>query len=184
MTLVLASGSPRRRQLLAWAGIPLEVLPTDVDESWVPGEDPTDAAERLARAKAWGPDGRVVLAADTVVHVGDVPFGKPEDRQDAVEMLRRLAGRWHGVTTGVAIRSADHALASFRVTTEVRMRDVSDAEIAKYVATDEPLDKAGAYGIQGIGGMLVAEVRGDWTNVMGLPLEATLLALAAHGITP
>ncbi|MEZ4318234.1 MAG: Maf family protein [Myxococcota bacterium] len=184
MRLVLASGSPRRRQLLEWAGLSPEVRPSDVDEHWVVGEDPADAAERLARSKALGPDDAVLVAADTVVHVDGEPFGKPEGANDAVAMLRRLSGRWHHVTTGVAVRSAQGVLTSFRVTTDVRFRALSDGEIARYVATGEPLDKAGAYGIQGEGGGLVAEVRGDWTNVMGLPLEATLSALQAHGIAP
>jgi septum formation protein len=184
VNLLLASGSPRRRQLLEWAGIALEVLPADVDEHWIPSESPVDAAERLARSKALGPAGRVILAADTVVHVGETPFGKPTDSADAVGMLSRLSGRWHGVTTGVAVRDLQGELHSFRVTTEVRMRALSAREIERYVDTGEPLDKAGAYGIQGLGGMLVAEVRGSWTNVMGLPLEATLEALAGQGVTP
>ena len=182
MTLVLASGSPRRRQLLEWAGIALVVQPSDVDEHWVKDEDPAAAAERLARSKAIGPAGRVLLAADTVVHFDDKPFGKPTDPADAAAMLAELSGRWHHVTTGVALRSTTGVLSSLRVTTDVRIRSLPPAEIHRYVATGEPLDKAGAYGIQGLGGALVAEVRGSWTNVMGLPLEATLRALRAHGI--
>jgi len=182
MSLILASGSPRRRQLLEWAGIALVVQPAHVDEHWVPGEDPAAAAERLARSKALGPDGRVLLAADTVVHFDDRPFGKPTDADNAAAMLAELSGRWHHVTTGVAIRSTSGALSSLRVTTDVRFRALPPAEIRRYVQTGEPLDKAGAYGIQGLGGALVAEVRGSWTNVMGLPLEATLGALQAHGI--
>jgi septum formation protein len=180
--LVLASGSPRRRQLLTWAGIAVDVQPSDVDEHWQDGEDPRAAAERLARSKCLGPSGRVVLSADTVVHLEGEPFGKPVDTDDAVAMLRRLSGRWHHVTTGVALRDADGALTSFGVTTDVRMRALTAAEVRRYVATGEPTDKAGAYGIQGEGGALVAEVRGSWTNVMGLPLEATLAALDAVGI--
>ena len=179
--LVLASGSPRRRQLLTWAGVVLEVRPSDVDEHWQAGEDPRDAAERLARSKCLGPPSRSVLSADTVVHLDGEPFGKPTDRADAVAMLKRLSGRWHFVTTGVALKTpgGQH---SFRVTTDVRFRDLTDAEIHRYVATGEPDDKAGGYGIQGEGGALVAEVKGSWTNVMGLPLEATLAALTKHGL--
>ncbi|MCA9570423.1 MAG: Maf family protein, partial [Myxococcales bacterium] len=117
-------------------------------------------------------------AADTVVHLEGRPYAKPDDDDDAARMLRELSGVWHHVTTGVAIARAGE-VRSFRVTTDVRFRNLSDAEIARYVATGEPHDKAGAYGIQGLGGALVAEVRGDWTNVMGLPLEATLKALEA-----
>ncbi len=182
MRLLLASGSPRRRQLLTWAGIALDVVPSDVDEAWVAGEDPVDAAERLARSKALGPADRVVLAADTVVHFDGTPYAKPEDTEDAVRMLSELSGRWHDVTTGVAIRAG--TLTSFTQTTAVRFRALSETEIRRYVQTGEPMGKAGAYAIQGEGGGLVAEVRGSWTNVMGLPLEATLAALDAVGVRP
>lgn len=171
--LWLASGSPRRRQLLEWAGYTVEVRPTDVDEAWIEGEHPADAAERLARAKCLGPSDRIVLAADTVVHLDTTPFGKPVDDDDARRMLRALAGRWHQVTTGVAVQHAGE-LRSLRVTTRVRMRALEPAAIERYVASGEPRDKAGAYAIQGIGGVLVAEVQGSWTNVMGLPMESTL----------
>lgn len=176
MKIWLASGSPRRRQLLTWAGHEVVVHPTDIEEHWIDGEDPADAAERLAREKCQGPPDSTVLAADTVVHMGKHPYGKPVDAADARAMLLSLSGRWHQVTTGVAVRRGPR-LHSFRVTTEVRMRTLSAAEIDRYVQTGEPMDKAGAYGIQGEGGALVAEVRGSWTNVMGLPVEATLAAL-------
>lgn len=179
MRVWLASGSPRRRQLLSWAGLEVVGHPEPVDESWLDDESGDAAAERLARAKCVGPADEIVLSADTVVHrEGCPPYGKPTDDADAARMLRELSGTWHQVTTGVAIRQADR-LRSFRVTTDVRFRDLREEEIARYVATGEPHDKAGAYGIQGEGGALVAEVRGDWTNVMGLPLEATLAALTA-----
>lgn len=181
--LWLASGSPRRRQLLEWAGIAVEVNPSDIDEAWRDGERPDDAAERLATEKAIGPRDRVVLASDTVVHFEGVPFGKPVDAADAASMLNSLSGRWHHVTTGVAIKHP-RGLTSFRVTTDVRFRSLSASDIARYIATGEPMDKAGAYAIQGVGGQLVAEVRGSWTNVMGLPVERSLAALACVGITP
>lgn len=179
MRVWLASGSPRRRQLLDWAGLEVVGHPAPVDESWLDGETGDDAAERLARAKCTGPAEELVLSADTVVHRPDAPpYGKPTDAADAARMLRELSGIWHQVTTGVAIRRGGE-LRSFRVTTEVRFRELTDAEIERYIATDEPYDKAGAYGIQGQGGGLIAEIRGDWTNVMGLPLEATLAALTS-----
>jgi septum formation protein len=177
VTIWLASGSPRRKQLLEWAGVEVVGHPSPVDEAWIEGESPEDAAERLAVAKCMGPEDAVVLSADTVVHLEGEPFGKPVDAADAVRMLGRLSGKWHGVTTGVCIRHAGQQK-SFRVTTQVRFRTLSAADIERYVATGEPDDKAGAYGIQGIGGALVAEVRGSWTNVMGLPVEATLAALS------
>lgn len=179
--LWLASGSPRRRQLLDQVGLSVGVCPADADERLLPDEAPEDAAQRLARAKlvAAPPDG-VALAADTLVHADGEAFGKPDDDAHARRMLRALSGRWHRVTTGVAVRS--RAVEVFAVTSDVRFRALSDAEIARYVASGEPRDKAGAYGIQGLGGALVAELRGSWTNVMGLPLEETLAALARAGI--
>lgn len=175
-TIWLASGSPRRRDLLRWLGYEVLVRPGSFDEHWVAGEAPVDAACRLALGKCQGPAERLVVAADTVVHLGDEPFGKPRDEAAAHAMLARLAGRWHQVTTGVAARRGHHERV-WAVTTRVRMRALASDEIARYVATGEPLDKAGAYGIQGIGGALVAEVEGSWTNVMGLPVESTLAVL-------
>jgi septum formation protein len=180
----LASASPRRRQLLEWAGVHVVVDPPDVDESWVPGEHPADAAERLARAKALArPTPELTLAADTVVHLDGKPFGKPVDPDEAIAFLSALSGAWHEVTTGVALRS-DDGTHSLRVSTAVRFRTLERDEIHRYVLTGEPMDKAGAYAIQGLGGALVAELRGSWTNVMGLPLEQTLAALRAAGWTP
>jgi septum formation protein len=176
MRVWLASASPRRRDLLTWAGIEVVGHPSPVDEQWIDGEDPAAAAERLAREKAIGPADELVLAADTVVHVDGTPLGKPVDSADAVRMLQMLSRRWHQVTTGVAMVRGG-ILGSFRVTTDVRFRELGDREIRRYVATGEPMDKAGAYGIQGQGGVLVDEVRGSWTNVMGLPVAETLAAL-------
>ncbi len=176
MRVWLASASPRRRDLLRWAGIDVVGRPAPVDEAPLDGEDPAAMAERLARLKCAGPADEIVLAADTVVHLDGRSLGKPADPEEAHAMLRALAGRWHRVTTGVAIRTGSE-LHSFRVSTAVRFRALTDSAIARYVATGEPMDKAGAYGIQGVGGALVAEVNGCWTNVMGLPLERTLHAL-------
>lgn len=182
--LWLASGSPRRRELLTLCGYALEVHPADVDESLDPSLDPIAWAAGLAARKASvAPADRVVLAADTVVHRGARIFDKPADRAHAVATLRALAGSWHDVTTAVHARHHERVHA-FAVTTTVRFRALSDHEIARYVATGEADDKAGAYGIQGAGAALVAEVRGSWTNVMGLPVEETLAALAALGLPP
>lgn len=175
--IVLASASPRRRQLLAWSGVPVEVRPSHVDESRQPGEDPLRFAARLAIAKAEvGPDDRTVVAADTVVHLDGDVLDKPADRAEARAHLRRLAGRWHDVTTGLAVRRGARVHCE-TVTTRVRFRELTDAEIDAYVATGEADDKAGAYGIQGRAGAFVAELAGSWTNVMGLPVEETLAAL-------
>ncbi|MBW2253389.1 MAG: septum formation protein Maf [Deltaproteobacteria bacterium] len=181
--LWLASASPRRRRLLEWAGFRVEVRPATVDESW-DGEAPIAHARVLAEKKATtGPSDRVVLAADTVVHRKDRVFGKPRDREDAARILRDLSGAWHEVTTGVCVRSGGHS-GSFAITTQVRFRELTGAEITAYLATGEADDKAGAYGIQGRAGVFVAEIEGSWTNVMGLPLEACIEALAACGVVP
>lgn len=177
MRVWLASGSPRRLQLLAWSGIDADVRPANIDESPIPGEDPVTYATRLATDKAaTGPVDRVVVAADTVVHLDGVILGKPESEDQAADFVRMLSGRWHQVTTGVCIRGPS-AARTFSVTSDVRFRDLLESEILAYAACGEGMDKAGAYGIQGRGGSLVGEVRGSWTNVMGLPMEETLAEL-------
>ncbi|MDG1478961.1 MAG: Maf family protein [Myxococcota bacterium] len=183
MSLILASGSPRRRMLLTTCGIPLTVSPADIPEIRQPGEPPVDFARRLAgeKASAVGGSAAWVLAADTVVHTETDIFGKPADDADAARILRALSGRWHSVTTGWCLRQGRQQ-ALHHATTRVRFRTLSEVEIAGYIATGEGRDKAGSYGIQGIGAVLVAELEGSYTNVVGLPLEAVLSALAAHGI--
>lgn len=180
MRIVLASASPRRRALLESAGLELDVRPADLDERRPPGLDPVEHALGLAERKAVavGPAADPVVAADTVVHRDGAMFDKPRDRDEARAHLRALAGAWHRVTTGVCVvRGA--AVRRFAVHTDVRFRALGEAEIARYLATGEADDKAGAYGIQGHGGALVAELRGSYTNVVGLPLEEVLAALAA-----
>ncbi len=185
-TVVLASGSPRRLELLRRIGVEPVVRPADIDESPLAGEDAADLVTRLARAKATlavsmsvgtGAD-HLVLAADTVVVLGDEVLGKPDGPGHARAMLRRLSGRSHQVLTGVHVRHAGLERGAVEAT-EVVFRDLTDVEIDAYVATGEPLDKAGAYGIQGAGGMFVARIAGSDSNVIGLPL-ATVVALAAE----
>jgi len=185
--LVLASASPRRREILAGAGVRFEVVPADIDESAQPGEAPEALAERLAREKALavarrlGPEpGRLVLGSDTIVVLeGDV-LGKPRDARHAEVLLGRLAGRTHRVVTGVAVaRTGDLALRSLTVASRVTMHAAAPEAIRRYVATGEPLDKAGAYAFQGEGRRFVASVEGSETNVIGLPLEETLALLRA-----
>lgn len=175
----LASRSPRRRQLLEWAGLTVEVQPSHADESRDPAHDPVTHALAVAvRKLASAPADRLVVAADTVVHYDDHIFEIPVDRAEAGRHLRALSGRDHFVTTGVCVqRGSDRRV--FGVTTSVRFRTLSAAEIEAYLATGEADDKAGAYGIQGRGGALVAELQGSWTNVMGLPLEETIRAIDA-----
>lgn len=201
--LVLASASPRRRDLLERFGRPVEVRPADVDETPAPGEDPGDLVRRLAVAKAETALARapepdvVVLAADTVVvHAGEV-LGKPGDATGATRMLGRLSGRTHRVLTGVAATARRPptmtpsaslglgpatAAVSHVEATEVTFSELTEAEISWYVATGEPLDKAGAYGIQGVGAVWVSSIRGSWDNVVGLPLGVTRSLLAEVGL--
>lgn len=179
--IVLASASPRRKALLEAAGVAVDVRPANLDETRDPRIGPVDHAIGLARAKAGAVAGTaapdtVVVAADTVVHRGDRMFDKPASRDEASAHLRALSGGWHAVTTAVCVAVGGEADV-FTVTTEVRFRVLGEAEIARYLASGEADDKAGAYGIQGLGGALVAELRGSYTNVVGLPLEETLAAL-------
>lgn len=184
--VVLASASPRRRELLAAIGIDAEVRPADVDETIAPHEDPTAAVLRLAEAKAaavaptCSPDA-VVLAADTIVVDGDRILGKPVDRADAEAMLASLSGRTHVVITGVCVRRADD-VARVCVTTEVDVRTLESEEIAAYVSSGDADDKAGGYGIQGAAGAFVTGVRGSFSGVIGLPLSETVLALRRLGV--
>ncbi|HWM19233.1 MAG TPA: Maf family protein [Ilumatobacteraceae bacterium] len=189
MRLVLASGSPRRRELLALLGLPFDVVAPDVDESVRRGEAPTDLVRRLAIDKVEaveaagaieGPD-VVVLAADTIVEVAGEILGKPADADDARRMLRALSARTHRVHTGVAVRR-DGDRACEVVTTSVTMAMMSDAAIEWYLATGEPIDKAGAYAIQGAGGVFVAAIEGSASNVVGLPLTTVVELLGRYGV--
>jgi septum formation protein len=190
--LVLASASPRRRELLARAGVRFEVIPAGIDEDVRPGEAPAALAGRLAREKALavasrvGPDpARFVLGADTIVVLGESVLGKPRDPRDAEAMLSRLVGRTHRVITAVVVaRSHDLGWRARTVESRVRMRPAELEEIRAYVATGEPLDKAGAYAAQGRGRRFVAEIAGSESNVIGLPLDETLDLLREAGASP
>ena len=179
---MLASRSPRRRALLASVGFTPEIRAADVDESPLEGEAPIPYALRVAEAKARAIESELpVLSADTVVALDGRILAKASDPEDAARMLAELSDRWHTVHTAVILLSADRSLSEL-VSTEVLFRALSHTEIQRYVATQEPMDKAGAYGIQGEGGALVREVRGSYTNVVGLPLAETLRLLALVGI--
>lgn len=183
--LVLASASPRRRQMLASLGLECTLEAPAVDETPLPGEAPADLVTRLALAKAQavqrGHPDAVVLAADTSVVVDGLILGKPEDTEDAGRMLRALSGREHEVVTGVALASARETHTRV-VRTRVRFRVLTDAQIAWYLETREPLDKAGAYGLQGRAGWFVASIDGSYSNVIGLPLAETLELLEQSGV--
>lgn len=185
--LVLASASPRRAELLSAAGFDFEVVAADIDERRWPDEAPADHVVRLAIDKAravqtnltdqqinrpivQSPDRPIILGADTAVVVGSRVLGKPRDREDAAEMLRALSGRTHEVLTGVAILVGDR-LATGCATTAVTFEELSAAEIEWYVATDEPMDKAGAYAVQGRASRFVSRIEGPYANVVGLPIE-------------
>ena len=174
--LVLVSASPRRRELLAALGLTPPVRPVDVDETPLAGEEAADCVLRLARAKAaaGARTGEIVLAADTLVVLEGRILGKPEGPEEAKEMLARLAGRDHLVQTGVAVRNGDSSEVAAAVeTTRVTIAALTTERIADYVATGEPLDKAGAYAIQGLGALFVERIDGNYSNVVGLPLPLT-----------
>ncbi len=184
--LVLASASPRRRWLLAALGVPFDIRAVDLDERPRPDETPPAFARRMALEKARTAHTRRpawVLGADTIVELEGRIFGKPVGAGDAITMLRCLAGRTHLVRTAMALLAPGGGLAEeASVTTEVGFRALDDAAIRAYVATGEPLDKAGAYAIQGEGAHLVAHVHGSFTNVIGLPLEIVAGWLRTRGL--
>jgi septum formation protein len=183
--VILASASPRRRDLLSLIGIAHEVRPADVDETLHPSEAPAVYADRLARTKAAAvapPDPTaLVIGADTIVVIDDEVLGKPLDADDAVRMLRRLAGRTHTVYTAVAVRRGPR-LASAVEHVAVAFRPLTEADIVSYVATGEPMDKAGAYGIQGYGATIVERIDGDYFAVMGLALGTLVRLMADVGV--
>ncbi len=185
-TIVLASASPRRAELLASAGIAFTVAPSTIPEEFLPDETPGDAVRRLARAKAQDvaerTPGRFIVAADTVVVLEGEVMGKPRDPADAGRMLRRLSGRVHEVVTGFEVYDKETGRAVGEiVTTCVEFKPLHPAEIQAYVATGCPLDKAGAYGIQGRAAYMIRRVEGSYTNVVGLPLSEVVEALRRLG---
>ena len=186
LRVILASQSPRRRELLTLAGIPHEVRPMDIDESYLAGEHPRAHCDRLAREKAAlvarDEFDAVVIGSDTIVVVDGDVLGKPRDDAHAVEMLSRLSGRSHAVMTAVAVqwrgveRSAVEEVG-------VTFHPMTADEIHAYIRTREPMDKAGAYGIQGFGATIVERVEGDYFAVMGLPLQRMVRLMAQLGVT-
>ena len=175
-TIVLASASPRRADLLRAIGLDFIVAPSDVDETARAGEQPRPMAERLARAKVAAvralPSPALAIAADTVVVVNGTLFGKPRDDADARRMLRQLSGRTHEVITAIALRARpEEEIVCESVMSRVTFAPLSETEIEWYIATGEGADKAGAYALQGIGALFVTSVEGSYTNVIGLPLD-------------
>jgi septum formation protein len=186
LRLILASESPRREALLRQVGLEFEIVPSGADEQIAEGAPPAESAERLALEKARrvasGRSAGLVIGADTVVVLEGAILGKPAGPREAAEMLRRLSGREHQVITGVAVvDAATGAERSDSVATRVRFAPLGEETIARYVATGEPLDKAGAYAIQGFGALLIEGIQGCYPNVVGLPLRRLAELLAEFG---
>jgi septum formation protein len=182
--LILASASPRRRELLTQAGLLFDVIPAHIDETQHPGEDPAKYVQRLALEKAQTIHAlhpqAFVLGADTTVVLDGHALEKPRDRDDAQHMLRRLSGRIHQVHTGLALLSPTSHRAHLE-TTAVTFAPIAEADLQHYLDSDEPYDKAGAYGIQGYAARWIPRIEGDFFNVMGLPLAATIRLLRDLG---
>jgi septum formation protein len=185
MPIVLASASPRRQELLKNAGIEFVVNPANIPEVRHRGEAPKAFAERMAKEKAravWaGAKNKYVLGADTIVVVDDLVLGKPEDEQDAERMLRLLSGRKHQVITGVCLIGTDFEDVRSD-TTAVHVSALPDADIRGYIASGEPMDKAGAYAIQGAASRWISKIEGDYSNVVGLPVALVLQVLREHRV--
>ncbi len=185
--MVLASGSPRRNELLSNLGLDYEVHPSQLDEPAPrPGESSLEYTMRLAELKTMDvakdfPD-KVVLGADTIVALNDVIMGKPKDEKDAFAMLSRLSGKTHQVVTGFCVVMPGGAPANYGVATDVDMRISTEAELRSYIKTGESMDKAGAYAIQGIGTFLVKAIHGSYSNVVGLPVARVLEVLSGKGV--
>lgn len=186
LRVVLASQSPRRRELLSLIGVPHTVRPADIDESVHPNESPVPHAERLARSKASvvaesEPDA-VVIGSDTIVVIDEQILGKPRNRDHAMEMLRTLSGRTHTVVTAVAVAHGSRLVSAVEQVV-VTFRPLTDVAISDYISTGEPMDKAGAYGIQGYGATIVERIDGDYFSVMGLPLGKLMVLCAELGVS-
>ena len=184
--IILASASPRRRELLTMAGIEYTCIPSDAEENVPDGMPAEEVPGHLSRLKAEAvffkhPED-TVIGSDTIVYIDGMILGKPKDRNEAFEMLRRLSGREHTVFTGVTLLSPGRS-ETFTSATKVKFYDLTDEEIRSYIATGEPMDKAGAYGIQGYGCILVEKICGDYFTVMGLPIAEVVRRLKAepHG---
>lgn len=189
MRFILASSSPRRRELLASIGAEFDVIPSHVPEVRAEGEAPEEYVARLSREKAEAiakvHPSRWVIAADTTVLLGDELLEKPADAADARRMLAAIAGRTHTVYTGVTLQNLERGYRETRLAeSEVRMLPLAPDDIAWYVGTGEPLDKAGSYAVQGIGGMFVESIHGSYSNVVGLPLATLFQMLRKAGIDP
>lgn len=185
--IILASTSPRRNELMKLLGIPFEVIASELDESSIKEKDPERLVQILAQEKAKavskGSKNSIVIGADTIVYHKGKIIGKPKDKKHAAEILRSLSGQQHSIFTGFAIIDSDNDKSFVGVASaKVTMKELNDAEINSYIATEEPMDKAGAYGIQGIGGLLVEKLNGHFYDVVGLPLTVLRKELKKFGV--
>jgi septum formation protein len=184
--LVLASESPRRSELLGKVGLEFDIIPSRIEEDFIEGEPPEKHVIRLAEAKALNvgnqyPD-RWVVAADTIVYIDHTILGKPKDRGEAMEMLRRLNGREHCVLTGFSVCRLEKGIGDHEaVQTTVKVKSLTPSEMEWYINTGEPFDKAGGYAVQGIGSFMIEWIRGSYTNVVGLPLYELMEMLKRLG---
>ena len=184
MNVILASQSPRRRELLGLTGLPFIVRAADIDETMDPGKAPFDEVARVSRLKALAvarEPGDVVIAADTIVVCQGEILGKPRDAEDAFRILSLLSGRHHEVMTGMTVLRDDEIITHTEVT-KIHFRDLHPEEIRAYIATGEPMDKAGAYGIQGGAALFADQMEGDYYNVMGLPVCRLAMILRSLGL--
>ena len=184
MNVILASQSPRRRELLGLTGLDFQIRVADIDETMNPDATPYDEVARLSREKALAIPREaedVVIAADTIVVCDGARLGKPRDEADAFRMLRMLSGRDHQVMTGMTVLQGERSVTCTEVT-DIHFRDLSDEEIRAYIATGEPMDKAGAYGIQGGAALFVSHLNGDYFNVVGLPVCRLGMILRSFGL--
>ena len=184
MNLILASQSPRRKELLGLMGHPFLIRVADIDETMDPGKAPYDEVARVSRMKALAVErGQedIVVAADTIVVCGGQVLGKPRDEADAFRMLKMLSGRDHQVMSGLTVVRGNEAVTTTEVT-DIHFRELSDGEIRSYIATGEPMDKAGAYGIQGGAALFATHLDGDYYNVMGLPVCRLAMILRQFGV--
>lgn len=186
MAIILASKSPRRSELLARMGVEFTVKTSKIDEKMDPFANPADEVARVSLAKAQAVRGTchpddIIIGADTIVVCDGLTMGKPRSESEAFSMLRRLSGRDHQVLTGLTVLGGDRT-ENLTVATTLRFRALADAEIRNYIATGEPMDKAGAYGIQGLAAMFVVGLDGDYYNVMGLPVCTLAILLRRFGV--
>lgn len=180
--IVLASASPRRRDILTEAMIQFEIKVSSVDETPIVGESPSEMVSRLSVAKASSVEGSWVLGADTTVVLNGVNLGKPENHEDAYRMLKALQGNWHKVIGGIALVKAKEVIEKVVIESEVKMAELSDDLLERYIRTDEPMDKAGSYAIQGIGSQFIEQIKGSYTNVVGLDISWVVKALIKHQV--